>query len=136
MRTVESVRESLSGNASVHGKNARSVNRTNTSRLRKGDDTDCSAPRRRFSFSGIAGTRRRCGGGQPLSPGQQYVTEQLLAEGGENLPRYFERVLRGIAGAVAGIEKSARPELSERLDYYKTAYREVCQMRDTYAKGS
>ena len=78
----------------------------------------------------------RFGGGQPLSPGQQYVTKQLLAEGGENLPRYFERVLRGIAGAVAGIEKSARPELRERLDYYKTAYREVCEMRDTYAKGS
>ncbi len=75
-------------------------------------------------------------GGEPLSPGHQYVTEQLLAEGGENLPRYFERVLRGIAGAVAGIEKSARPELRERLDYYKTAYREVCEMRDTYAKGS
>lgn len=75
----------------------------------------------------------RYGGGAPLTPGQQYVTPQLLAEGGALLPRYFTRVLRGISGAVEGIARSDRPELKARLDYYKTAYREVCEMRDQYA---
>ena len=72
MRPVESVRKSLSSDASVRGKNTGSTNRANASRLRKGDNTACSAPLRRLSFSGIAGTRRRCDGGQTLpkrSPG-------------------------------------------------------------------
>lgn len=75
----------------------------------------------------------RFGNGQKLTPGEQYVSPQLLKEGSVHLPAYFERLLRGLEKAVAGIEKSDRPELADRLLYYRTAYSEVKEMRDTYA---
>lgn len=78
----------------------------------------------------------RFGGGQLLSPGQQYVSPQLLEENSAHMPVYFDRLLRGLEKAVAGIEKSDRPELVDRLRYYQTAYREVKEMRDTYANRS
>jgi tRNA (adenine22-N1)-methyltransferase len=75
----------------------------------------------------------RYGGGTPLSPGEQYVSPQLLRDGGAALEPYFSRVLRGLARAVEGIAQSDRPELRDRLAYYQTAYREVCEMREHYA---
>ncbi len=75
----------------------------------------------------------RAGGGAALSPGQQYVSPQLLAEGGALLDAYFARVLQGLARAVEGIARSSRPDAPERLRYYGAALREVTEMRDLYA---
>lgn len=78
----------------------------------------------------------RFGAGQPLTPGQHYVSPQLLEDGSAHLGNYFDRLLRGLENAVQGIAKSDRPELAARLEYYQTAYREVREMRDTYVNCS
>lgn len=70
------------------------------------------------------------GGGQPLSPGEQYLSRALLHCGSPLLPAYFDRVLTALEKTVTGMERSKdRPE---RLDYYRQALTEVREMRNDY----
>ena len=69
------------------------------------------------------------GGGRPLSPGEQYVSEQILASHDPLLPAYLERVVGGLRRAVEGIAQANGAEDRRRLDYYETALQEVLQMR-------
>ncbi len=69
------------------------------------------------------------GGGVPLTPGQQYVSPQLLASGSPLLPKYLCRVEESLVKTVAGISRASYSEL-DRLRYYETALREVREMRE------
>ncbi len=72
----------------------------------------------------------RYGGGRALSPGEQYLSTQLLQCGSPLLPAYIDRVLRALESTVAGMKKSkARPK---RLDYYRQALEEVKEMKKQY----
>ena len=74
----------------------------------------------------------RFGGGRPLTPGEQYLSPQLLACGSELLPAYFERVLHALEKTVSGIERSRSEDKQEKLAYYARALEEVREMRNTY----
>ncbi|MDD3164935.1 MAG: class I SAM-dependent methyltransferase [Oscillospiraceae bacterium] len=73
--------------------------------------------------------RVRFDGGSPLTPGQQYVSPQLLASGSALLPDYLDRVIAGLRRAVEGISQSQNPEERARLFYYETALHEVLEMK-------
>ena len=74
----------------------------------------------------------RFGGGQPLTPGEQYLSPQLLACGSELLPAYFDRVLTALEKTVCGIEQSRNAAKREKLAYYTQALEEVREMRKRY----
>ena len=74
----------------------------------------------------------RFGGGRPLTPGEQYLSPQLLACGSELLPTYFDRVLNALEKTVSGIERSQNEAKREKLDYYRRALYEVREMREQY----
>lgn len=74
----------------------------------------------------------RYGGGEPLSPGAQYVSPALLAGGGALLGEYFDRVIRGIQKAVDGIARSSLETEQRRMGYYEQALREILEMRERY----
>jgi len=80
--------------------------------------------------------RVRYGGGRPLSPGEQYLSRQLLNCGNPLLPAYFDRVLGALANTVAGIERSSNPEKREKLPYYQRALEEVREMRNEYDRAN
>ena len=73
----------------------------------------------------------RYGGGRPLTPGEQYLSPQLLACGSPLLPAYFDRVLGALERTVAGIQRSASPD-DAKLNYYACALHEVREMRRKY----
>lgn len=72
----------------------------------------------------------RYGGGQPLTPGEQYLSRPLLRCGSDLLPDYFDRILNALKKTVAGMEKSKQPP--EKLEYYRQALQEVEEMRNEY----
>lgn len=74
----------------------------------------------------------RFGGGRPLTPGEQYLSPQLLACGSALLPDYFDRVLNALEKTVSGIERSQNEAKREKLAYYARALEEVREMRMTY----
>ncbi len=74
----------------------------------------------------------RWGGGRPLTPGEQYLSPQLLRCGSPLLPDYFDRVLGGLRRAVDGIGASKKEEERARLPYYQRALEEVREMRRQY----
>lgn len=74
----------------------------------------------------------RYGGGKPLSPGEQYLSKQLLHCGSPLLDAYFDRILRALASTVEGISRSDNPEKKEKLPYYQRALEEVREMRKEY----
>ena len=76
----------------------------------------------------------RYGGGTPLSPGQQYLSQQLLQCGSDLLPAYFDRVLRALESTVSGIRRSKSDH--DRLDYYECALAEVQEMRKQYDRSA
>ncbi len=69
----------------------------------------------------------RFGGGRPLSPGEQYVSSQLLHSGSELLPAYVDRIENALEKTVTGIRKSKQD--AHRLAYYECALNEVREMR-------
>lgn len=70
----------------------------------------------------------RYGCAKPLTPGQQYLSEQLLHSGAPLLPRYYARIENALALTVDGIRRANDPTARERLNYYETALREVREM--------
>ena len=67
---------------------------------------------------------------QTLSPGQQYISPQLLMSGSDLLLSYFERIERALALTVEGLKRADRAQ--EKLHYYETALSEVREMREEY----
>ena len=74
----------------------------------------------------------RFGGGKTLSPGEQYLSQQLLNCGSELLPDYFDRILNALEKTVSGIERSQNEEKRAKLTYYACALEEVREMRAQY----
>ncbi|MBP3633609.1 MAG: SAM-dependent methyltransferase [Oscillospiraceae bacterium] len=72
----------------------------------------------------------RFGGGTPLSPGEQYLSKQLLESGSELLPEYFDRVINALTKTVEGIRRSKKEH--EKLSYFETALQELLEMRKQY----
>lgn len=76
---------------------------------------------------------RYTGRPEPLSPGKQYVTDQLLEENSPLLARYLMRVSNGMQKAVLGLRQGA--DDPEKLQYYESALAEIEEMRKTYGNG-
>ena len=74
----------------------------------------------------------RYGGGQPLIPGQQYLSKPLLQCGSPLLPAYFDRVQQALEKTVEGIGRSQSEEKRAKLPYYQQALEEVREMRKEY----
>jgi len=72
----------------------------------------------------------RFGCAQTLTPGQQYISPQLLLSDSELILSYFERIENALKLTVEGLRKSDRPQ--EKLQYYETALSEVREMREAY----
>ena len=70
----------------------------------------------------------RPGQGRALTPGEQYVSPALRAEGDLLYPEYLARVRRALELTVAGITQSADPADLARAEYYKSALEEVSSL--------
>ena len=75
----------------------------------------------------------RYGGGRPLTPGEQYLSQQLLHSGDALLPDYFDRILPALERTVAGIRAGGD---QQKLQYYQQALDEVREMRDSYERAA
>lgn len=75
----------------------------------------------------------RYGEGRPLTPGEQYLSKQLLSCDSELLPAYFERIINALTKTVEGIRRSKKEH--DKLSYYETALREVLEMRNEYDRA-
>lgn len=71
------------------------------------------------------------GNGQPLSPGEQYVSPQLMQCECEYVLAYISRVLPGLQKAVSGISRAKTEVDAARLNYYQTALHEIEEMRES-----
>ena len=67
---------------------------------------------------------------QKLTPGQQYVSPQLLLSGSDLIMSYFERIERALNLTVEGLKKAQT--VPEKLAYYETALAEIVEMRHSY----
>lgn len=74
----------------------------------------------------------RAGGGVPVSPGHQYVSQPLLDNEPELVREYLGRVIGGIRRAVEGLAQAKSDEEAARRIYYETALREVLEMEEAY----
>ncbi len=74
--------------------------------------------------------RVRFGNAKLLSPGEQYISPQLLMSGSELILSYFERIENALALTVEGLKKAATAP--QKLCYYETALQEVREMRKNY----
>jgi len=63
-----------------------------------------------------------------LTPGQAYVTPQMLESKSEDLPAYIDRVLSGLEKSIKGMEMASKPD--ERLSEFKIARDEVLTMKE------
>ena len=63
-----------------------------------------------------------------LTPGQAYVTPQMLESKSEDLPTYIDRVLSGLEKSIKGMEMASKPD--ERLSEFKIARDEVLTMKE------
>lgn len=75
--------------------------------------------------------RVRFGNARALSPGEQYLSPQLLQSGSVWLPAYAERIERALQLTVEGIGGAKDPAARQRLEYYETALQQVREMRKT-----
>ena len=75
----------------------------------------------------------RYGGGRPLTPGEQYLSLQLLHSGDPLLSDYFDRILPALERTVAGIRAGGD---QQKLQYYQQALDEVREMRDFYERAA
>lgn len=62
----------------------------------------------------------------PLSPGQEYVSPQLLAAGGALLRPYIERITRALSVSIDGLRKTDCPE---RLHAFEQVLAELEEMK-------
>lgn len=74
----------------------------------------------------------RSGVQTPLTPGQTYVSPQLLASGSPLLGDYLERIAGSLEKTVQTISTSSTQAAQDKLRYFETALREVQEMRRQY----
>ena len=70
----------------------------------------------------------RWGQGRSLSPGEQYVSPALRAEGDPLYNDYLARIRRALELTVSGISRSADPADRARAAYYSKALAEIRQL--------
>ena len=75
------------------------------------------------------------GTARTLSPGMQYVSEQLLMGGSPLLAVYFTRIENALRATVDGLRGAEHPR-PERLAYHEAALREITEMRERYGIGT
>lgn len=63
-----------------------------------------------------------------LTPGQQYLTPQLLASGSPLLPTYIDKIVSALSVTIQGLRSAEHPQL-ERLTWLETAQNELLEMR-------
>ncbi|MEA4965656.1 MAG: class I SAM-dependent methyltransferase [Oscillospiraceae bacterium] len=71
----------------------------------------------------------RYGGAQRLTPGQQFLTPQLLNSRSPLLSRYRARLVASMEKTVAGIRQGGGDK--EKLCYYETALRELLEREES-----
>ena len=69
-----------------------------------------------------------------LTAGEQYVSRQLLENGGALLPAYLRRVEKALAITVAGLRSADTPR-PERQAYYEQALADVQEMERQYGNS-
>ena len=74
----------------------------------------------------------RYGDGTLLTPGQQYVSPQLLEEDPALVRAYIERVKNALVRTVDGLSRAKEDGLAERRAYYETALRQVRELEEDY----
>lgn len=67
------------------------------------------------------------------TPGQLYVTPQMLSSNHADVPAYMDHVLRSLRRSIEGLQKSADP--GEKLAFFLEAEKEICEMRENYGEG-
>lgn len=75
----------------------------------------------------------RYGKPQILTPGQQYISPQLLTSESDLLLSYFERIENALILTVEGLKKATNT--LDKLSYYETALQEIQTMRKTYERS-
>lgn len=73
------------------------------------------------------------GESRTLSPGLQFVSQQLLSDASPLLPEYFSRIENALCATVDGLRGAEHPR-PERLAYHEAALREITEMRKHYAE--
>lgn len=68
-----------------------------------------------------------------LTPGQAYVTPQMLESKSADLPFYIDRVLESLNKSIRGMEMASKPD--EKLDYFKKAKEEILAMKEKIHEG-
>lgn len=68
-----------------------------------------------------------------LTPGQAYVSPQMLESKSEDLPVYIDRVLISLEKSINGMEMASKPD--ERLAEFKVAREEVLAMKEKLNEG-
>jgi len=66
---------------------------------------------------------------QKLTPGQQYVSPQLIEDGSVLLHRYVDRIEKALYSTTEGIKKATGADAAERSRYYEDALREIQRIR-------
>lgn len=66
-----------------------------------------------------------------LSPGEQYVSKQLLESGSELVGTYLGRIENALCGTVESLTRSAVPQ-TEKLGYFRQALEEVRERMKDY----
>lgn len=64
-----------------------------------------------------------------LTPGQQYVTPQLLATNSLLLPSYIDKITQALTITIRGLESAEKPQ-QVRLAYCRSALQELLEMRE------
>ena len=77
--------------------------------------------------------RVKYGEAAPLSPGQRFVSPALLSSGSPLLGAYISRTVRTLRRISDGLEKAGANPEPERLNYYRSAIRELEEMEKNYA---
>lgn len=70
-----------------------------------------------------------------LSPGRQFVSPQLLADGSVYLPMQMDRLISSLQKTVEGISCGHTEADAEKLHYYQAALDELKTMRKDYDNG-
>ncbi len=77
--------------------------------------------------------RARFGKGQSPTPGQLFVSPALRSSGSPLLGEYIARTVRTLRRIESGLEKAGANPEPERLNYYRSAIRELEEMEKCYA---
>lgn len=75
------------------------------------------------------------GGGQPVPPGEQYVSLAMRESGHPLLPAYVRRCAAGARMALEGLAHAAVPQ-PEKKAYYEQVLEDLMKLEDSYGIGA